>query len=112
MGSLSPHPLLPQRPLLRLLPLTPATDLELVNKGGSTGIDPQRPVESAPPLSEIEIPKDKGLKVGESDEGLMPAGTKSTFSGGELHTIESANTLNFLRILSESFKPNTINSPK
>ena len=76
-------------------PSTPATDLELVNKGGSTGIDPQRPVESAPPLSEIEIPKDKGLKVGESDEGLMPAGTKSTFSGGELHTIESAKYAEF-----------------
>lgn len=76
-------------------PSVPAADLELVNKGGSTGIDPQRPVESAPPLSEIEIPKDKGLKVGESDEGLMPAGTKSTFSGGESTTIETAKYVEF-----------------
>ena len=75
-------------------PSAPA-DLELVNKGGSTGIDPQKPVESAPPLSEIEIPKDKGLKVGESDDGLMPAGTKSVFDGGETRTIESERYVEF-----------------
>lgn len=56
-------------------PSVPATDLELVNKGGSTGIDPQRPVESAPPISGIKIPSGMGLQVGESDEGLMAAGT-------------------------------------
>lgn len=56
-------------------PSVPAADLELVNKGGSTGIDPQRPVESAPPISGIKIPSGMGLQVGESDEGLMAAGT-------------------------------------
>lgn len=64
-------------------------DLELKNDGGSTGIDPQKPVESAPPISEIEIPSGKGLQVGESDEGLTEAGTTSSFAGNETHIIES-----------------------
>lgn len=77
LGKIEPAPVETPTPTPTSTPSAPV-DLELVNKGESTGIDPQKPVESAPPLSEIEIPKDKGLKVGESDEGLISAGTIET----------------------------------
>lgn len=68
-------------------PSAPA-DLELINKGESTGIDPQKPVESAPPISEVEIPSGMGLQIGRSDEGLIVAGTERE-SGNAVWVTES-----------------------
>lgn len=53
----------------------PAKDLTLKNNGESTGIDPQRPVESAVSYKELEIPSGPEMQIGESDEGLTAAGT-------------------------------------
>ena len=69
-------------------PSVPATDLELVNKGESTDIDPQKPVENALFISEVEIPNGMGLKVGESDDGLTAAGSERP-SGNKVWTTES-----------------------
>lgn len=83
LGKIEPTP----TPTPTPTPSAPV-DLELVNKGGSTGIDPQKPVESAPPINEIKIPNGMGIQIGESDEELIPAGTAFE-SGNKIWTTES-----------------------
>ena len=88
LGKPEPTPPPTPTPTPAPTPSVPATDLELVNKGESTDIDPQKPVENAPFISEVEIPNGMGLKVGESDDGLTAAGSERP-SGNEVWTTES-----------------------